>query len=34
MPVLRVNDYDMPYREAGSGAPVVLVHGTPSDARY
>ncbi len=34
MPVLRVNDYDMAYVEAGKGAPVVLVHGTLSDYRY
>jgi esterase len=34
MPVLRVNDYDMTYVEAGKGAPVVLVHGTLSDYRY
>jgi len=34
MPVLRVNDYDMAYVEAGAGAPMVLVHGTLSDYRY
>ena len=31
---LRVNDYDMAYIEAGSGAPLVLVHGSLSDYRY
>jgi len=31
MPVLRVNDCDMAYVEAGKGAPLVLVHGTLSD---
>jgi len=34
MPSLRVNDYDMAYAEAGSGAPVGLVHGSLNDCRY
>ncbi|WP_043336345.1 alpha/beta fold hydrolase [Belnapia moabensis] len=34
MPSLEVNGYEMHYAEAGSGAPVVLVHGSLNDQRY
>ena len=29
MPVVKVNDIQMAYTEAGSGRPVVLIHGYP-----
>jgi pimeloyl-ACP methyl ester carboxylesterase len=34
MPSLTVNGYEMAYAEAGSGATVVLVHGSLNDYRY
>ena len=34
MPTLRVNDYEMAFVERGSGAPLLLVHGTLCDYRH
>ncbi len=34
MPSLTVNGHDMAYAEAGTGAPVVLIHGSLNDYRY
>ena len=34
MPTLRVNGYDLAFVERGTGAPLLLVHGTLSDYRH
>ncbi|MGH8447360.1 MAG: alpha/beta fold hydrolase [Solimonas sp.] len=34
MPTQRVNDYELSYAETGSGAPLLLIHGSLCDQRY
>ncbi|WP_028082001.1 alpha/beta fold hydrolase [Solimonas soli] len=34
MPSLRINDYDLAYAEAGSGTPLLMIHGSLCDYRY
>jgi len=34
MPSLRINDYDLAYVEAGSGKPLLMIHGSLCDYRY